>query len=144
MTRRKDEGLPGNRGQFTATPRGEAEVDLDGDRNAARIRTTLGDILDFAATAQRLVDRGRPAYDDDEMLRLAAEAVVHKIGEAVSRLPDEFTKAHASVPWRAMKGTRNTVAHQYEIVDYELIWSAMEDHLPQNAAAIRDILDQMP
>ncbi|WP_460462213.1 HepT-like ribonuclease domain-containing protein [Arthrobacter pigmenti] len=65
----------------------------------------------FSETASRLVARGKAAYDQDEALRLAAEAILHKIGEAVSRLPDEFMKAHPEVPWHAMEATRNLMTH---------------------------------
>lgn len=102
---------------------------------------TLNDIRAFSATAERLVARGRAAYDSDETLRLAAEALVHKIGEVVRRLPDDFIDAHPEVPWRAMKGARNLVAHEYGQVDYSIIWNALSRRLPQSAELIRRILD---
>ncbi|MGI8576743.1 MAG: HepT-like ribonuclease domain-containing protein [Nocardioidaceae bacterium] len=85
----------------------------------------MNDLLAFTTIAGRLVARGRQAYDADEALRLAAEAVLHKIGEAVARLPDEFIDAHPDVLWRAMKAARNVVAHQYEQIDYNIIWNAL-------------------
>jgi uncharacterized protein with HEPN domain len=75
------------------------------------------------------------------MLRLAAEAILHKIGEAVARLPDEFIASHPGVAWRSMKATRNIVAHQNEHVDYDMIWNALARRLPAEADAIRQILD---
>lgn len=41
---------------------------------------TLQDMLDFCEQAERLVARGREAYEGDEMLRLAAEALTHRVG----------------------------------------------------------------
>lgn len=87
--------------------------------------------------AERLVARGKEKYDADEAIRLAAEAILHKIGEAVSRLPDEFTAAHPEVPWRAMKATRNIVAHKYEQIDYEIIWTGLAGRLPAEIRHIR-------
>ncbi|HET7389096.1 MAG TPA: HepT-like ribonuclease domain-containing protein [Nocardioidaceae bacterium] len=100
----------------------------------------LRDLLAFADMAARLVARGRAAYDADETLRLAAEAVLHKIGEAVARLPDEFVAAHPEVPWRSMKGMRNIVAHAYEQVDYQIVWNSLERRLPLETQRIRDLL----
>lgn len=105
-----------------------------------RIARTLRDLLAFTDTADRLVARGKEAFDADEALRLAAEAVLHKIGEAVARLPEDFTTAHPDVAWRSMKATRNLVAHRYEQVDYEIIWRAFASRLPREAARIREIL----
>lgn len=104
---------------------------------------TLNDLLAFTAIASRLVARGRSAYDADEALRLAAEAVLHKIGEAVSRLPDEFIDAHPEVPWRTMKATRNVVAHQYQQVDYTIIWNALAHRLPHHAERVQGIVDDL-
>lgn len=108
-----------------------------------RIATILTDLVSFTDTAARLVGRGKNNYDSDEALRLAAEAILHKIGEAVGRLPDEFVTAHPNVAWRSMKATRNIVAHQYEQVDYELIWNALVHRLPAEAAHIRQILAEI-
>ncbi|MCR1784675.1 DUF86 domain-containing protein [Nocardioides carbamazepini] len=117
----------------------------DGSGELDRTATTLADFLEFAALGARLVDRGKDAYDSDEMLRLASEALLHKIGEAVIRLervdPD-LVAAHPEVRWRAMKGTRNRVAHDYGAVDYEIIWAALADRLPEEADHVRRILDE--
>jgi uncharacterized protein with HEPN domain len=113
------------------------------DASGERIERSLKDFLAFAGSAERLVARGRQRYDEDEMLPLAAEAILHKIGEVIARLPDEFTASHPSVRWRVMKGTRNVIAHQYEIVDPGLVWSALEKSLPIEVVEIRRILDEV-
>ncbi len=105
-----------------------------------RTRRTLQDFLEFAETGSRLVARGRGAYDGDEMARLAAEAIVHRVGEAVARLDDAFIQAHPGVSWRPMKAMRNLVAHDYGAVDHDLVWNALERDLPAEAAEVRRIL----
>ena len=75
------------------------------------------------------------------MLRLAAEAILHKIAEAVDRLPDDFVSMHPDVPWRRMRAARNLVAHLYEQVDYGLIWDAFAQDLPRDADRIGHILE---
>lgn len=108
--------------------------------NPDRTARTLTDLLAFTAMAERLVQRGRGAYDTDETLRLAAEAILHKLGEAVSRLPERFIDEHPAVPWRAMRATRNIVAHQHEQVDYYIIWNALAHRLPKHVDQIRSLL----
>lgn len=106
-----------------------------------RTQQTLSDFMDFAATGARLVARGRRAYDHDEMLRLAAEAILHRIGEAVARLGDDVIQTHPQVHWRRMKAMRNLVAHEYGAVDHNLVWNTLEHHLPLEAAEVQRILD---
>jgi uncharacterized protein with HEPN domain len=105
-----------------------------------RIVLALNDLIRFTDTASRLVARGKSAYESDEAVRLAAEAILHKIGEAVTRLPEEFIVAHPDVTWRSMKATRNIVAHEDEPVDYDLMWNALAHRLPVEAERIRQIL----
>ena len=107
------------------------------------VSRTLRDVLAFADAAARLVERGKPAYDTDETLQLAAEAILHKIGEAVGRLPDRFQAIHPDVAWRSMKATRNVVAHAYDRVDYEIVWRALAYDLPTEAARIRHIAAEL-
>jgi len=112
-----------------------------------RTARTLQEFLDFAEVGARLVARGKDDYDHDEMLRLAAEALLHKLGEAVARLErddPELVAEHPEVSWRAMKGIRNLVAHDYGAVDYEIVWTALQQNLPQEAAHVRRILDLDP
>ena len=56
--------------------------------------------------ASRLVARGKESYDADQALQLAAEAITHRIGEAVARLPEDFLANHPDLEWRNMKGMR--------------------------------------
>jgi uncharacterized protein with HEPN domain len=129
----------GRGGRFTPRvthePGVSPETPLD-----VRTRQALTDFLDFAEAGARLVARGRDAYDGDEMLRLAAESVLHRIGKAVARLGEEFTQTHPGVSWRQMKEMRNIVAHEYGAIDYEIVWTALELDLPVEAEAVRRIL----
>jgi uncharacterized protein with HEPN domain len=88
------------------------------------------------------VERGRDAYDADEIHRLAAEAIMHRIGEAVARLGDDFIAAHPAVHWRPMKGMRSVVAHEYGAIDYALVWNTLAHDLPREAVEVQRILGE--
>ncbi len=140
MRRRKDRGLGGNDGKFASKTTAESDVDLVGSLGQSD-RQTLGDLVEFAETGARLIARGRKAYDEDEMLRLAAESVIHRLGEAVSRLSDDVVAANPQVRWRGIKGVRNVVAHECAAIDHNLVWNSLADPLPNDAAEVQRILD---
>jgi uncharacterized protein with HEPN domain len=73
---------------------------------------------------------------------LIAEALLHRIGEAVSRLEAGFVAEHPAVQWHKMKGMRNVIAHHYGFVDYRIVWRTLSDVLPNDVAAIQRILEQ--
>ena len=75
--------------------------------NARRgIDKTVADLLDAAAAAAEIVARGRDAWDDDRLLRLAGEAVISRIGDAASKLPDSVQASMPSVPWVEIRANR--------------------------------------
>ena len=108
----------------------------------ARTERALQDAIEFTAIAGRLVARGRPAYDADEAIRLAGEAVVHRLGEAIARLPDEFIEEFPAMRLKAFKGMRNLVAHRYHDVDYQILWSTMVVDIPELAEQIKKLTER--
>jgi uncharacterized protein with HEPN domain len=100
----------------------------------------LLDLVDFGRTAAELVDRGRDAYDSDRLLQLAGEAIVSRIGEAVSRLDPQFLAAHPQVPFRSAKAMRNLVAHEYHRIDPALVWGVLDYRIPALVHQVSEIL----
>lgn len=96
----------------------------------------LDDILDSAASIRAYiaaVDAEGFAADD-----LRFDAVVRRfevIGEAVKRLPSELTGREPQVPWRAIAGFRDVLAHAYFEIDSSVVWNSATVHLPVLVAA---------
>lgn len=51
-------------------------------------------------------------------------------GELVSRLSNEFIEEYNMIPWYAIKGMRNLHAHDYENVDFEIVWNTLVEDIP--------------
>ena len=49
-----------------------------------------------------------------------------QIGELVKKLSDEFTNSQPETPWKAIRGMRNIVAHEYGNIDIDTIWETSE------------------
>ncbi len=109
------------------------------------VSDTLRDILDFLNLGTRITGRGHDQFlkDHDNVLGLALEALVLKIGEAVSRLPLTFREQYPQVPWHLMKEMRNRLSHDYAGTDYELIWETVEQDFPEVKIAIKQILAEL-
>lgn len=50
-------------------------------------------------------------------------AVIGRLGDIATKLPDEVIKAMPEIPWREVKGMRIIAAHAYHRIDYEEVWS---------------------
>lgn len=108
---------------MSAGPRGDND----------RISRVLTDLRAFAATADRIVDRGAEAYfdRDDDILRRAGRSVIVDVSAAVDRLPADFTEQFPDVPWREIRATRNRIAHQYDAARDEVIWETLRSSVPE-------------
>ena len=62
------------------------------------------------------------------------------IGEAATHIPSEVRAAHHEVPWRAIIGTRNRLAHGYLSIDDRIIWSVIREAVPALVPALRNLL----
>jgi uncharacterized protein with HEPN domain len=80
-------------------------------------RERLLDMLDAIERLQRHANRGRSAFDQDEVLQAAVVRWVEIVGEAARSMSPELLEAHPQVPWRRIAAMRNLLVHAYfEIV----------------------------
>jgi len=64
------------------------------------------------------------------------------IGEAATRIVDGFSgfvADHADVPWKAMRGMRNRIAHGYFEIDQDIVWDTVQSALPQLVQQLESI-----
>lgn len=102
-------------------------------------RTTdkvVRDLLDAAGAAAEIVARGQEAWDNDRLMRLAAEAVIDRIGDAAGKLPAEVRAAMPGVPWDDVRANRVLVAHIYHRIDPKILWATLVQDVPQLAAEV--------
>ena len=52
------------------------------------------------------------------------------IGENVSRISDDYKKSHNEIEWREIKDLRNLIAHNYDAVNYDMIWEIIHEDIP--------------
>jgi len=120
-------------------PPGKAPDDITASYGI-RARQALIDLRAFIDLGDGLTAQGRTAYDSSIYLRLSAEAIVHRVGEAVSRLPADLIAAHPEIEFSLAKAMRNRIGHQYQSVDYAVLWQALVVDLPLMSRQIEGLL----
>lgn len=96
----------------------------------------LADLAEAIDAAAELVNLGKDRWDAERPLRLAGEAVIGRLGDVATKLPDEVINATPEIPWREVKGMRIIAAHAYHRIDYEQVWVTLRDDVPRMAEAI--------
>lgn len=71
------------------------------------------------------------AYRADLLRRRGVEREPEILGEAASRVSQNFRDAHPDIPWRSIVGQRNILIHQYGAVDDERVWRAASTQIPR-------------
>ncbi len=107
-----------------------------------RARQALLDLRALIALGDGLTAQGGTAFDENIYLKLSAEAIVHRVGEAVSRLPAALVQAHPEIEFSLAKAMRNRLTHRYQSVDYAILWEALAVDLPHMSAQVAALLDR--
>lgn len=81
----------------------------------------------------------RKQFLKDEFLKRTATRSFEIIGEATKKLPKEFRETHSEIEWKRMAGMRDILIHNYLEVDYELLWTVMEEEIPLLKKLIRKL-----
>lgn len=92
-------------------------------------------ILDFEGAARRALSfvagMDKNLFLSDEKTKSAVVRQLEVMGEASKRLSSEFREQHATIPWREIARMRDRLIHGYEVVDYDLVWSVLEQDIPK-------------
>ncbi|HEY0153999.1 MAG TPA: HepT-like ribonuclease domain-containing protein [Longimicrobium sp.] len=84
--------------------------------------------------------RTRDDLETDRQLLLAIVKDVEIVGEAASRLSEEFRIQHPELPWKAIVAMRNRLIHAYFDVNRDIVWNTVTVDLPFLATVVEDIL----
>lgn len=70
-------------------------------------------------------------------------AVLYQItilGEAVKRLSQAFRQQHPEIEWKEIAGMRDKVTHQYDRVDFAIVWEVVQRDIPEFLAQLTPLL----
>jgi uncharacterized protein with HEPN domain len=84
--------------------------------------------------------RGRTDLERDRMLALALIKALEIIGEAASKVSENFKSEHPEIPWLEITGMRNRMIHAYYDVNLDVVWQTIKSDLPDLLKSIEKIL----
>jgi uncharacterized protein with HEPN domain len=63
------------------------------------------------------------------------------IGEAVKNLSPGLRKRERNIEWKDIAGMRDKIIHDYFGIQWDIVWSAIKDKLPQLKLRIEEMLN---
>lgn len=77
----------------------------------------------------------------DEILLDSVMFRLIQISENSLKLTEGFKERYAEIPWRAVKGLRNRIVHEYGNVDVKIIYDTIVFDLPPVLKTLNEILN---
>lgn len=94
-------------------------------------RIRLQHMLDHATEALNMIKgRNREDLDNDRQLNLSLVRLLEIVGEAASRTSEDTRSSHTELPWIQIIGLRNRLIHGYDEVDFDILWTILQEDLP--------------
>ena len=84
----------------------------------------------------------RDAFLADRKTQWAIVLNLMVIGETANRVLEDdpaFVARHPTLPWAAMRGMRNRIAHGYFDIDMSIVWDTVQRDLPALIDQVVDI-----
>ena len=104
-------------------------------------RIIIQKIIEYIDDIEKYV-YGLQARDflDDKKTITACAFTVSQIGEIVKEITDETINKYSNIPWNSIRGMRNRIVHDYENVDLSVLWSTINESLPELKNQLKDII----
>ena len=75
-----------------------------------------------------------PLLMDSIMFRLV------QIAENGEKLTNTFKETHKEIKWKAIKGMRNRIVHDYGFIDMTIVYDTITNSIPELYAQIKDLI----
>ena len=98
-----------------------------------KIKTDLAFIIEHTKNLSKSDLEKNEVLVDSVMFRLI------QIAENSDKLSDSFKQQYSNIPWRAMKGLRNRIVHEYGNVDFTIVYDTVKTDIPELLQLIKNI-----
>lgn len=90
-------------------------------------------LIDIATAIKRVLRYtdgiGREALETNDEKLSAILYQITIIGEATKRISQSFRQQHPEIPWREMAGMRDVIVHEYDQLDFDIVWDVVQNKL---------------
>jgi len=79
-------------------------------------------------------------FTTDKKTISACAFTVSQIGELAKDISLSTQEEYSYIPWKSIRGMRNKIVHDYENVDFAVLWGTITKSLPELLNQINEIL----
>lgn len=78
--------------------------------------------------------------EDNEVLVDSVMFRLIQVSENSDKLTESFKEQHKEFPWRAMKGLRNRIVHEYGNVDMSVVYDTIQNDIPELLQNLKEFI----
>ncbi|MDR1891618.1 MAG: DUF86 domain-containing protein [Oscillospiraceae bacterium] len=109
------------------------------DKERLIIQKLIGYSRDIAQYTAGLDFEG---FTIDKKTVSACAFTIGQMGELAGLISEETREAYDNIPWKAIRGMRNRIVHNYESVDLTVMWSTVNNSIPEFEKKLVAILSE--
>lgn len=94
-------------------------------------RVYLIHIRDCISRVKQYTIDGKEVFFQDIKTQDAVLRNLQVMCESVQKLPSDWKNTYPDIEWNNIAGFRNRLTHEYLNVDLNLVWSVIENYLPE-------------
>ena len=96
-------------------------------------------ITDLSFVIKHTEGLSKDELENNEILIDSVMFRLIQIAENSDKLTDDLKQQHTTIPWRAMKGLRNRIVHEYGNVDLSVVYDTVKNDIPYLLHVLEEI-----
>ena len=96
-------------------------------------------VTDLAFIIEHTSELTQKELEKNEVLVDSVMFRLIQVSENSDKFTDNFKEGHADIPWRAMKGMRNRIVHEYGNVDLAVVYDTIKNDIPKLLCQLESI-----
>ena len=104
----------------------------------------LQPLLDIQSEMEFLVSNvlNKEELQQNPVLSRATDRSFQIIGEATKKIPQDFKDDYEDIPWKKMAGMRDVIVHEYDEIDIDQVWEAIQKDIPETLPKINELIEE--
>ena len=105
-------------------------------------RIILGKMIKYCEDSVKYISElDFDLFSSNELVFTFSIFSLSQLGELVPKLSEEAKSSYDKIPWNALKSIRNRVVHDYDGVQFRVIWDTLVNDIPLLIEQLRNMRD---